>query len=411
MRKPPSWTAAAVKGCTGEIGCGDTHDEPGTSSDEWCTLGDDGEGLNTRASSLFGLGLGTARACGAGRSLPSAAYDAWASMRRILFCVALALLTAQGCGGSSNSVSGEPDGGGGDASSSSSSSGSSSGSAGGSGSGGSGGDSGAESSGGGTDGGSGGGDGSAGNDGGAHDGGACKSGKPTSTELQPCHHDSDCVCGQVCVADPAFADNPTAKACETVCQSNAECPNAATLCSGKLGPAGGKTCEVNLCTQSIGSPDELVGTACDSSGTGAKDGTCVPQDSGTGADFVVCMPNGTAKSCKPSTDDNPWTTTNYDSSGMTSLHVESPQPRTGSSFCPAGEGCQVPANATSGSCNVLCAPDLSSNHCPTNQVCLSQDSYTWWGFCGTCRAKGQPCNIDSDCCSKSCNFANDSVCN
>jgi hypothetical protein len=330
-------------------------------------------------------------------------------MSRILLCAALALLTAQGCGGSSNSGSPESDdGGGSDASSSGSSGGSGSGSGGASGSGSGG--SGSGSSSGGTDGGGEGADGGA-HDGGAHDGGACKSGKATSTELQPCDHDSECVCGQVCVADPAFADNPTTKACETVCQSNTDCPNAASLCGGKLGPAGAKTCRVNLCTQSIGTPDELVGTPCASSGTSAKDGTCVPQDTDTGADFVVCMPNGTAKSCKPSTDDNPWTTTNYDPSGMTSFYVASPQPRTASSFCPAGEGCQVPANATSGSCNVLCAPDLSTNHCPTSQVCLSQDTFTWWGFCGTCRAKGQGCNIDSDCCSKSCNFANDSVCN
>jgi len=252
--------------------------------------------------------------------------------------------------------------------------------------------------------------------GGTTGGGSCLFGGGGATEFHACTSAASCSCGQVCVVDPAFSPNavavgqaPTATVCETPCQTNADCPNAASYCVGTLGPSGGPTCEVNWCgfggagwngsCALDANTETLAGTACDYSAAGAGDGTWVPQASTSvpAGVFVLCMPNGSATACSPATNDNP-----AYGSGAGSLALASPQPRQSSLYCPAGTACSVSGDG--GSCQPLCNTiSIPLAYCPGGNVCVSTRSLAPAGICGACLPLDAGCASWPSCCNQFCN--------
>ncbi|HUB09499.1 MAG TPA: hypothetical protein VMB50_21020 [Myxococcales bacterium] len=247
----------------------------------------------------------------------------------------------------------------------------------------------------------------AGSTGGGSTGGStsCLGGTPASTEFQSCVDGSQCACGQTCVADPAFEQNSFPTACETTCQTNADCPNAASVCQGALGPGGSATCEVNLCDQG-NVTDQIEGSSCDATAPGSADGTCIPQAC---ADALICYPTGTAKACSPYTDGDPYYS--IGPAGGTEpadLSIASPQPRQSATECPAGMGCRPDAKLDGGSCATICQPGNAASDCPKGDACVANwANCESWGYCGTCVKDGGSCLLDTDCCSGLCN-TNDS---
>jgi hypothetical protein len=200
--------------------------------------------------------------------------------------------------------------------------------------------------------------------------------------------DSDCGCGLVCVNDL-----PVGNACEYACTTTADCPNAATRCTGNAvhdDVSAGDTCTINLCPGDAG-----PGAICDATALGSVDGTCVPI--AAGIEVELCYPVGTASSCSGASNDNP----NLATLGPfpTPADFVSPQPRDPAGLCPVGQACDAPA-FDGGLCTALCTPALAN--CPAPQVCAVQGYSTDWGFCGPCLATGVACSVSSDCCNGDC---------
>ncbi len=251
---------------------------------------------------------------------------------------------------------------------------------------------------------------SGGSTGGMWDAGYCaltefstRSGSPGGAA---CGSNSDCNCDQWCVSDPTLP-GPATRLCETPCNSDADCPNAASICTSAATPLAnvGKTCTMNLCNTCITElcPPGAVapGAECDIGAMGSGGGTCMPTSPlGTRG---ICMPNGTATACTlGATNDDPFLSS-----------VVSPQPKSSTLFCGAGQGCYNPGGLVGepGTCLPLCqiAPDGGPNPCAAPTFCAMQDPYVpIWGFCLPCQPSssdgGQAgiCLSNSDCCEGNC---------
>ncbi|HUB07447.1 MAG TPA: hypothetical protein VMB50_10610 [Myxococcales bacterium] len=176
------------------------------------------------------------------------------------------------------------------------------------------------------------------------DGGSRPAG--TFTELLPCVRDADCVCGESCVEDLAYAAvYYGSRACELPCAVTEGCDNYKTYCSA----AG--FCALAVCGRvadggwpTNGAP--LYG-ACTLQTPG--DGTCVPQGvvGDAGALFGECLEAGEA-----------------DGGGTCGGSERGQEPI----ICGAGLVCAGSRPGDGGSyCEKLCNPDGGS--CPAGQVC------------------------------------------
>src|SRR5581483_9279605 len=198
--------------------------------------------------------------------------------------------------------------------------------------------------------------------------------------------------------------------CESPCSSNADCLNAASICS-QAEPARGSqirtTCVVNGCLTGT------VGQECDS-GDGAG-GTCVPYNTQDVSEEpkLVCVPTGTATVCTGgASNDDPFTRSEALLRDAGFLSV--PQPRIAADFCGPGAACSTPMGVSRGpgQCERLCAwPEDGGRACAAPEICVTQDpNALWWGFCLPCGAStsdGGPaanCNVSSDCCEGKCVF-------
>lgn len=257
-------------------------------------------------------------------------------------------------------------------------------------------DAGSTSDGGGTDGGMGMDAGSGG------DGGACV--EFSSIQLSGvCGTDSDCNCGMVCSDDLAFIASDIS-VCEFPCQTNADCPNAATRCAPNVNPVDGgvrgMTCQVNVCT------GVSPGASCDAIGNGTNSGTCVPEaDTANfaGPDRLVCVPYGTASACGADVatlqlggnEEDPRFTV------ITSLVAATPFPRGAANFCPAGQACAWSVPDAGPTCSELCVPG-TPNACSAIGHCVQYvTDDPAWGFCQRCGPAGTYCTADTDCCDSS----------
>jgi hypothetical protein len=231
--------------------------------------------------------------------------------------------------------------------------------------------------------------------------------------ISDCMADSDCDCGLECMTDPAFTDpNSLAQhsVCEIPCTSNADCTNAASICTANathVDTSTGNTCTVNYCGDA-GAGVPPPGTACTAvNGTG----TCVPQDQTnppTTPDLLICLPNGSlTTSCTLAVnDEDPYFTSGGNPGGPYVLSVPASFPITVSSFCGAGNACDFNADAGP-ACETLCHPDGGVGGCSGVLRCLPSDQYDpSWGFCGLCNNSGDACRVDSDCCPGTCQIDN-----
>lgn len=216
--------------------------------------------------------------------------------------------------------------------------------------------------------------------------------QPASTDFQSCTGDSDCACGQKCIADGDIIEDDQ-PVCEVPCASPSDCndPSAPWV-----------TCQMGYCRPVFcvqGFNTTLAGTfgqPCSLSGGTA--GTCTPffdlagQPFGsaymaTNSDYIgLCFPVGTVASGG----------TCADAVGASDL-------------CEAGLICAIAPETEppggAGRCTSDCTPGTNST-CGTGQVCLTFSSIDVdLGFCGACVPTGSPCQASTDCCAGTCDSA------
>ena len=220
-----------------------------------------------------------------------------------------------------------------------------------------------------------------------------------------CFEGSPCNCDQWCVTgDPYMSLFQPGGVCETPCNSDADCPNAASTCTDLATPLNpsnvGKTCTINLCAMNA-----VPGSTC-AAGNDAP-GTCIPVDD---LSFGrICMPDGPATACTEGvTNDDP-----FFAFQMGDVQIASPQPNDAGLFCASGQGCYAffGVASTPGTCQQLCpAPaDGGIEACGAPSVCVLQDPHDKsWGYCLPCGAStsdggtAATCVASSDCCEKNC---------
>ncbi len=227
------------------------------------------------------------------------------------------------------------------------------------------------------------------------------------TEFHGCTTEADCHCNQWCVYDHVSPLGGSDQVCETPCNTDGDCPNAASACTGLAIPSThglhGNTCTANVCatcTQTGCTRASEPGSTCDIGAAGAGGGTCMPINA---FGFGICMPNGSATTCTlDQTNDNPFEIT-----------VISPQPKDAALFCGAGAACYNAGGIVRapGTCAQLCALPTTDGGlgCPPSTSCLMQEpGLPYWGFCLPCQSSGSDggqqglCYVNSDCCEANC---------
>ncbi len=147
-----------------------------------------------------------------------------------------------------------------------------------------------------------------------------------------CHCESDCACGQICVADPYWTGLGVPTVCEDTCDGGTtyNCNDPATMCNGT-------SCVVNTCPAALSLYQYCKGAVI-------NDSTCLPLGNDGGGVCVQGNPMNANGVCTP---------------GATRGNV---------GLCPPAYDCE-PA-ASSGVCYQVCVPGGGLGQCAGDAGCL-----------------------------------------